>query len=191
MYAAILLLVVAVVWRVVLGVMHSHDLGWLHNFAPLSAIALCGALFLPRKWAFSLPLIALFISDVMLNLHYGVSLVTGEMAARYLALAAIAWLGWSLRNRPQATLILGASVVGSVAFFLVTNTASWLTEPAYAKSFAGWVQAMTTGVPGFPSTLTFFRHTLVSDVLFTALFLGAVAFSRRTGPAPREVLANG
>ena len=190
MFAAVLLLVVAVVWRVVLGIMHSHDLGWLHNFAPLSAIALCGALSLPRRWAFALPLTALFISDVMLNLHYGVSLVTGEMAARYVALGGIAWLGWSLRNRPRGAIVLGASVVGSVVFFIVTNTASWITEPAYAKSFAGWIQAMTTGVPGFPSTLTFFRHTLVSDVLFTALFLGATALSRRPVAAPREVLAN-
>jgi hypothetical protein len=189
MFAAVILLVVAVVWRVVLGIMHSQDFGWLHNFAPLSAIALCGALCLPRRWAFAMPLAALFISDVMLNLHYGVSLVTGEMAARYVALAGIAWLGWSLRSHRQAPIVLGASVVGSITFFIVTNTASWFTEPAYAKSLAGWLQAMTTGVPGFPSTLTFFRHTLVSDVLFTALFLGVTAMSRRPVVAPREVLA--
>jgi len=189
MFAAVLLLLIAVVWRVVLGVMHSQDFGWLHNFAPLSAIALCGALCLPRRLAFAMPLSALFISDLLLNMHYGVALVTTEMLARYVALAGIACLGWSLRRRQHAGLVLGASVLGSVVFFLVTNTASWVAEPAYAKSFAGWVQAMTTGLPGFPSTLTFFRHTLVSDVAFTALFLGAMALSRRPVAAPEDALA--
>ena len=188
MYAAVLLLVIAVVWRVVLGVTHSHDFGWLHNFAPLSAIALCGGFCLPRRWAFALPLAALFISDLALNLYYRVPLVTGEMAARYVVLAAICWLGWALRSRPQAARVLGASVGASALFFLVTNTASWITEPAYAKTFAGWQQAMTTGVPGFPTTLFFFRHTLISDFLFTALFLGAIAFSRRAVPAPAQAV---
>jgi hypothetical protein len=190
MFAAVLLLVVAVVWRVVLGVMHSEDFGWLHNFAPLSAIALCGAFCLPRRWAFALPLAALFVSDIALNLHYKAALITWEMAARYFALGGIAWLGWSLRSRRQVALVLGASVVGSIAFFVVTNTASWLTltEPAYAKSFAGWTQAMTSGLPGFPSTLTFFRHTLISDVLFTAIFLGAIAWSRRPAISRQEAV---
>jgi len=189
MFAAVLLLLIAVVWRVVLGVMHSQDFGWLHNFAPLSAIALCGALCLPRRLAFAMPLSALFISDLLLNMHYGVALVTTEMLARYVALAGIACLGWSLRRRQHAGLVLGASVLGSIVFFVVTNTASWVAEPGYAKSFAGWVQAMTTGLPGFPSTLTFFRHTLVSDVAFTALFLGAMALSRRPVAAPEDALA--
>jgi hypothetical protein len=189
MFAAVLLLVIAVVWRVVLGVMHSQDFGWLHNFAPLSAIALCGAFCLPRRWAFALPLVALFISDIALNLHYKTALLTWEMAARYVALGGIAWVGWSLRSRPQAVRVLGASVAASIAFFLVTNTASWLTEPAYAKTFAGWSQAMTSGVPGFPSTLFFFRHTLISDVLFTALFLGAIALSRRSAETHPEAVA--
>jgi hypothetical protein len=185
MIAAIILLVAAVVWRVLLGVTHSADFGWLHNFAPLSAIALCGAAFLPRRLAFSLPLAALFISDLMLNVHYskthaGVTLLSAEMLARYGALALIAGMGWMLRRNPRIPVMLGAGVAGSVIFYLISNTASWLTEPRYASGAAGWIQALTTGLPGYPSTLWFYRHTLISDVLFTALFIVCIRLSERS-----------
>ncbi|MDB6149490.1 MAG: hypothetical protein JWQ44_938, partial [Chthoniobacter sp.] len=44
----------------------------------------------------------------------------------------------------------------------------------------GWTQAMTTGLPGYPSTLLFFRNTLLSDLSFSALFLICVAFPSKT-----------
>lgn len=186
MIVAVILLVAAVVWRVLLGVTHSADFGWLHNFAPLSAIALCGAAFLPRRLAFSLPLVALFVSDLMLNVHYAkthgdVTLVSTEMLARYGALALIAWMGWSLRKSPRLPMMLGAGVVGSALFYIITNSASWITEPRYVKNFAGWMQALTTGLPEYPSTLWFYRHTLVSDLLFTALFVLCLRSTDRTG----------
>jgi hypothetical protein len=190
MIPAIILLIAAVVWRVLLGVTHSADFGWLHNFAPLSAIALCGAAFLPRRLAFSLPLAALFVSDVMLNLHYSkthaeVSLVSVEMLARYGALMLIAWMGWMLRKNPRIPVMLGAGAAGSVIFFLISNTGSWLTEPRYTGGVTGWVQALTTGLPEYPSTLWFYRHTLISDVLFTGLFIVCIRLSDRlAAPAP-------
>lgn len=195
MIAAVILLVAAVVWRVLLGVTHSADFGWLHNFAPLSAVALCGAAYLPRRLAFSLPLVALFVSDLMLNFHYSkthpdVTLVSTEMLARYGALALIAGLGWMLRKAPRMPVMLGAGVASSGIFYLITNTGSWLTEPGYAKSLAGWIQALTTGLPGYPSTLWFYRHTLVSDILFTALFVVCIRLAdRSTGPVPAHARA--
>lgn len=189
MIAAVILLIAAVVWRVLLGVTHSADFGWLHNFAPLSAIALCGAAFLPKRLAFSLPLLALFVSDLLLNLHYSkthadVSLVSAEMLARYGALVLIAGLGWMLRKSPRVPAMIGAGAVGSVIFYFVTNSASWVTEPRYAKTAAGWIQAMTSGLPEYPSTLWFYRHTLISDVLFTALFVLCVRFTDRAASSP-------
>lgn len=173
MIAAFTLLALAIAWRLFLGLGHRDDFTWLHNFAPLSAIALCGAFALPRRAAFAVPLAALLVSDLILNRYYGASLLSLEMLARYGVLVAITGAGWWLRRHPQALLVLGTSALCSVLFYFVTNTASWLTltEPAYAKTFAGWAQALTGGLPGYPPTLVFFRNTLLSDVLFTGLFL--------------------
>jgi hypothetical protein len=51
---------------------------------------------------------------------------------------------------------------------------SWLTDPHYAKTLAGWIQALTVGTPGWPHTWEFFRNTLMSGGLFTGLFAGAM-----------------
>jgi hypothetical protein len=57
-------------------------------------------------------------------------------------------------------------MVGAFLFYLVTNTISWLTDPAYPKTLAGWIQALTIGTPGWPHTWEFFRNTLLSGGLF-------------------------
>lgn len=189
MIPAFFLFALAVAWRVISGFTHGEDFGWLHNFAPLSATALCGAIFLPRRLAFALPLGALLVSDLVLNAHYGVALINVEMLLRYVALAMIAAGGLALRPRPQAGLVLGASVAGSVAFYLISNTGSWLAEPRYVKSAAGWLQALTTGLPGYPETWMFYRHTLASDLFFTGLMLVCFALARRAPEAARTVSA--
>jgi len=181
MFASFLLLLVAVVYRIVLGVTSSAQMDGWHNFSPLAAIALCGAIYLPRRLAIALPLVALFVSDLFLNAHYGTALLSLDILPRYLALGGCVGLGLLVRRRPELPRILGASVAGSLLFYVITNTGSWLAEPAYAKTAAGWWQALTSGLPGYPPTLTFFRNSLLSDLFFTALFVGCMAVSRRSG----------
>lgn len=194
MIAAALLVFVVIAYRVVLGVFGMEPAGWLHNFAPMTAIVLCGAVHFPRRVALAVPLLALFVSDLILNAKYGVSLLSIEMLTRYVALGLVGVLAWSLRENPRFGRTLLASLAGSVIFFLLTNTAAWLTDPIYAKTGAGWVQALTVGHPGFlPTTLQFFRNSLVSDFLFTTVFLVCIALQPRKTlvpqPARREELA--
>jgi hypothetical protein len=186
MFAALALLLIVVVYRIVSGFAGSADYQWLHNFAPVAAVALCGAAYLPRRAAIALPLAMLLISDIVLNVfHYHKPLLTIEIVPRYLALALISCLGLALRGRVNLLRLLACSAAGSVIFFVITNTGSWLYEPGYAKTGAGWLQALTTGLPGYPPTWTFYRHTLASDLFFTLLFFGCMAFSRR-GPSEPE-----
>jgi hypothetical protein len=188
MFVSLLLLLVAVTYRVVLGVTGSAHLDWWHNFSPLAAIALCGAIYLPRRLAIALPLVALFISDLFLNAHYAEPMLTLEMLPRYLALGLCVALGLAVRSQPALPRVLGASLLGSFAFYLITNTASWIAEPLYAKTAAGWWQALVMGLPGYPPTVTFFRNSLLSDLLFTALFVGCMSVSRKVeAPAPAKL----
>ena len=185
--AAFLLLFVVVIFRVVSGFAGSADFSWMHNVAPIAAVALCGAAYLPRRIAFPLPLAMLFLSDAALNLfHYHQPLLTVEILPRYLALALIGTLGYSLRGHARIGTLLAASCVGSLIFYVISNTGSWLYEPGYTKTFAGWLQALTIGLPGFPPTWWFYRHTLLGDLFFTLLFSGCMTMQtrRETQPAP-------
>ncbi|MEP6671210.1 MAG: DUF6580 family putative transport protein [Chthoniobacter sp.] len=171
MFAALFLLVIVVAYRILSGFLGSDDYTWLHNFAPVAAVALCGAVYLPRRIAVVLPIAMLFISDVVLNLfHYHQPLFTFDILPRYVALALISLLGFALRGRSSIPRLLGASLIGSVLFFVITNTGSWIYQPLYPRTGAGWLQAMTSGLPGYPSTWWFYRYTLISDLFYTLLF---------------------
>lgn len=161
---------------------------WLLNFSPVAAIALCGPLVFPRQVATALPLAALLASDILLNVHYGASLITGEMLARYVALVLVSLLGLRLRECRQMGKFLLASAAGSTAFFFITNSVSWLTAPEYAKTMGGWVQALTIGVPGYPPTWFFFRNAIVSDAFFSLAIFGCLALSTNKWIVSREVL---
>ena len=65
---------------------------------------------------------------------------------------------------------------------VVTNTASWLTTPGYAKTLLGWWQALSVGLPGYPPTWLFFRNAMVSDAGFTLAFLGCLVLVRKAKP---------
>jgi hypothetical protein len=181
--SAIALIAAIIFYRLLIG-FEPGKMPWLENFAPVAAIALCGGIYLPRRLAFVAPLGGLLVSDVFLNAHYGYPLFSPQMISRYLALAAIVAIGFAIRNRPRLATALPASAGGSLLFYVVTNTASWLGEPAYAKSAAGWLQALTTGLPGYEPTWMFFRSTLVSDLLFTGLFVFCMAATREREAAP-------
>src|SRR5436190_13989152 len=114
MIPALILILSAVVYRIAAGLLiHSGQAEWLSNFAPLAAIALCGAAYFPTRLKFSVPLGALFISDLFLNYYYGATLIDAHIFGRYLALILVGCLGLLLQNRPSLKTLLPASIVGS------------------------------------------------------------------------------
>jgi hypothetical protein len=180
MIPALLLVLAAVAYRIVTGLAIISGSTWLSNFAPLAAIPLCGAVYFPPKLKFTIPLLALFLSDVVLNVHYGAPLFVPLIFCRYFALALVGWLGLVIANRPSWKTLLPASLAGSTLFYIVTNAFSWLSDPGYGKNFAGFIQALTVGLPQYSATPTwmFFRNSIVSDLLFTGLFLLCMKFVR-------------
>jgi len=169
-FAAFMMLVFGVFFRV-----FRVDLApdTLPNFSPLMASALCGAIFLPGWFGLTLPVAALLISDLVLNLHYGAPLLSFQLLWTLPGYLVAVALGWGLRRHAGLGPVLGGTLAASVFFYVVTNTGSWLGLPAYPQTFAGWVQAMTSGLPGYPPTWAFFRNSLLSDLLFAALFVVA------------------
>jgi hypothetical protein len=153
--------------------------GGPENFSPLAALALCGALYFSRPWSWAGPLLALLVSDIFLNLHYGLAPVTSGTGLAAISYLLIWALGDRLAGRPSWKAWLGGALVATLLFYGVTNTGAWWTIPIYEKSWGGWVQALTVGIPGYPPTWTFLRSSLISDLLFTGLFVAGVEWSAR------------
>ena len=185
MIPALLLIVAAVAYRIVTGLAITSGSTWLSNFAPLAAIALCGAAYFPKRYKFTIPMIALLISDVVLNMHYGFSLLSPFVASHYLGFALVGGLGLLLQNRASLKTLLPASIAASVIFYIVTNIVSWAFDPGYVKNFGGLIQALTVGLPAYSATPTwmFFRNSILSDLLFTGLFVLCMKWGRSSEPS--------
>jgi hypothetical protein len=182
MIPALLLVFSAVAYRITTGLLIHSGASWLSNFAPLAAIALCCAAYFPPKLKFSVPLIALFISDAILNSYYGASLLDVHIVSRYLALTLVGCIGLLLQNRASLKRLLPASIFGSTIFYVITCVFSGLSDPGYSKNLSGLVQALTLGLPQYSATPSwmFFRNSLVSDLLFTLLFVVCMNLGRNT-----------
>jgi len=159
------------------------------NFSAAYAIAFCGGVFFSGAMAWWLPMGVLLGTDILLNVfYYHESVFTPYMAVKTVSFLGIIALGRLFSPRANFFKLLGGGLLGAVLFYLITNTASWISDPAYAKTIAGWIQALTVGRPDFhPTTLEFFRNTLLSGGIFTALFVGAVKFTADTeSPAEKR-----
>jgi putative effector of murein hydrolase LrgA (UPF0299 family) len=180
MIPALLLIFSAVAYRVMSGLLIHSGANWLSNFVPLAAIALCSAAYFPKKYKFAVPLVTLFISDAVLNFRYGAPLLDPQILCRYLALALVGWIGLLLQYRASLKTLLPASIVGSTVFYVITNAFSWLSDPGYAKNLAGLIQALTVGLPQYSATPSwmFFRNSLLSDLVFTLLFIVCMNLGR-------------
>jgi hypothetical protein len=138
------------------------------NFAPIGAIALfCGAFLGNRKFAFTLPLFILFVSDAFLGFH-------DQMIAIYISYALIIGLGFYIRDNVKLASAATASVAGSVLFFLISNLGVWLAG-YYPVSVEGLVQCYSMAIP-------FFRNTFISDLLFNAILFGSYYLVSRNYP---------
>jgi hypothetical protein len=162
------------------------------NFSAAYALMFCAGVFFTGRMAWWLPLGTMLVTDIALNFYYWLALGydvwqpknLGYQLFNYVAFVAIIFLG--KRFKPTASFLglLGGGILGALLFYLITNTASWLINPfhnpEYTKTLMGWITALIKGTGGWPQTWEFFRNTLMSGGLFTALFVSA---AKLTAPA--------
>jgi hypothetical protein len=154
------------------------------NFSAFYGLAFCAGAFFPRTVRWWLPLGTLVVTDIALDFYY--HSFSAMQVVNYAGYALIILVGTRFSRRSNFLGLLAGGLVGAILFYLITNTASWLSDPAYTKDLAGWIIALTKGTSGYPPTLEFFRNTLMSGGLFTGLFAGALKLSEAAEPAEEK-----
>ncbi len=149
-----------------------------HNFTPLGAIGLFGAAYFQRRWlAVLVPLLALFLTDLVLNnivySAYFPGFTWFTSFYTYAAMALVVLVGWLiLGSQVNAPRVVGASLSASVLFFLVSNFGTWAQTTLYPKTAAGLAACYTAGLP-------FFGNTVLGDFVFSAVLFGGYAWASR------------
>jgi hypothetical protein len=112
------------------------------------------------------------IPHFVINLIQGYPLWHADVVALAAVVLVVSALGAAVGKKAPVAVFLGASLLSTVLFHLVTNTVSFFTVPGYPPSPAGWLQAQTTGLPQYsPQTWVFSAKQLVGDLLFTLTFV--------------------
>jgi len=149
------------------------------NFTPIAAMALFGGAYLGRKYlAYAIPIAALFISDLIIGFH-------DTMIAVYIAFAITVSIGLLISKKLSTGKILGAALISSVIFFLITNFASWISNPMYTKDFAGLMQSYVAGLAFINDGsygISFFLNEVFGTVFYSGLFFGAFYLARMKFP---------
>ena len=143
------------------------------NFSPMAAIGLFGAAHFAKKWqAFLIPLIGIWISDLVINNFVYSSHSSnfvwfyGGFYWQYISYVFIIFAGLFIFNKGiSVTNTLGGMVSSSGIFFLFSNFGVWAGGAMYTKNFSGLITCYAAGIP-------FIHNTIISDALFTTVLFG-------------------
>ena len=145
------------------------NLDW-SGFSPVIAIALfSGFIIRQRDLSFVLPLLALFISDIIIQILYSQDLFPyagfyDTQWKNYLILLSATLIGWLLKGRSHSSLLIGA-VAAPTVFFLLSNFSVWLgNDVAYSKDFGGLMTCYAAGLP-------FYKNALIATIVFLPCIL--------------------
>lgn len=152
------------------------------NFAPIGAMALFGAAYYSKRYiAFLVPILAMWISDLILNnVVYGsyfdhfVWFYNGSIFT-YGAFALIVVLGLFSLKKIRISNLLFSALSASVVFFAVSNFGVWLTSGLYPHTFSGLTACYAAGVP-------FFHNTIMGDLVYTGAMFGLFELCARQIP---------
>lgn len=142
----------------VLAAAMSRLIPHLPNFTPIAAMALSCAVYLDKRYAFAVPILALLLSDAIIGFHTGMLWVYGSFAL-------IGVIGLWLRSHKQPLPIVGATLASSVLFFVITNFGVWLMGTMYPRTWEGLVACYVAAIP-------FFHNTVMGDLVYTGLLFG-------------------
>jgi hypothetical protein len=170
-----LVLVMFVVVRVVPAYLGQTTAEAFANISPLAALALCGGMMFPTRIAFMLTFGTFITSDIILNLKYEQPIINYYSLFLLVLFAVIFTCGYLLRKHRRINVLLGCTIASSLLFYLLLNSVSFFMDPHYTKNIAGWFQANTTGVPGYPPAWLFGIRTLVSNSIFALVFYFALS----------------
>ena len=178
---AYIYVVIAVLFRFLAPVLGSKGNASLFEFTPVVAALLYFGYKQPRSrmWV---PLALFAAGDVVLSAavyHYPLSL---DLLFTWAFYAAALWLGSLLKERATVARVAGASLAGSIAFFVISNFAVWAVWNMYPKTLAGLGACYVAALP-------FFRNSVAGDLAFTAVLFGVPALVAMTHLAPAKVRA--
>jgi hypothetical protein len=168
-------IVIALIIMIVTSALYRVLPGRPFGFAPQIAIALfSGSLFVKNKhFAFLLPLVSMFLSDLLYQVLYVNHLTTIQgfydgQWQNYLLIAATAVFGFGLQTN-KVSKFAGNFIAAPTVYFLVSNFMVWASFGGYQRPLtaSGLLQTMVDGLP-------FYGYSVAGTFVFGAVMFGGL-----------------
>ena len=101
------------------------------NFSAFYGLAFCAGAFFPGKAKWWLPLGTLVVTDIALDFYY--RSFSAMQLVNYAAYALIILFGMRFNHRSRFLGLLAGGIAGAILFYLITNTASWLSISVHER----------------------------------------------------------
>lgn len=170
-------------WRIV---SHKSDYSVLSNFTPIGAMALFGGAYFNKRWkAYIFPLLALFLSDVVMMKIFYSDLSNGILYSgwywTYGAFIFMVIIG-QLIKKVSVESVLFSAISAAVAHWIITDFGVWLmgctditTGTLYTKDFAGLIKCYTLAIP-------YFKNMLLGNLIYGAILFGGFELAKSKFP---------
>jgi len=159
----------------------------LANFSALDALALfCGAYCSRRLNAIAITLVSVWIGDIIIThsltgqwtlfydgcywqyASYALITLIGAVCSPYTPFVYGKRMLAKHRSRTQKTCTgyIAMPLASAITFFVITNFGVWFSSSMYPHTVDGLVTCYIAAIP-------FFKYTLISDILFSAVLFGS------------------
>ncbi len=167
-WSFVLLVVIAALYRIIPG--------RPYGFAPQWAMAVfAGAVIKDKKWAFILPVLSMFISDLLYQVLYigGMTNMQGFYEGQwqnYLLFTLLVFVGLAIKKLNLVQIGL-ASFTAPTLYFLLSNFLVWASNGATRgldrpKTFDGLMLCYADGIP-------FYKMSILATLVFSAILFGS------------------
>jgi hypothetical protein len=181
-WSFLLLVIVAALYRIIPG----RPFG----FAPQWAMAVfAGAVIKDKKWAFIMPVLSMFVSDLLYQVLYlgGISNMPGFYEGQwqnYLLFTLLVLVGVAIKKL-NVLQIGAASVIAPTLYFLVSNFLVWASNGAIRgldrpKTFNGLLLCYSDGIP-------FYKMSILATLVFSTILFGSYILARNYRAVGREL----
>ena len=162
-----------VVSLVVLVVSFLRVIPHIHNFSPIIALAIFGALHYKNKsLSYIVPIISLWFSDFLINnfifkiSNENITFLYEGFYWQYISYLTIIFLSLNFNKKKITILnVLFLTLSSSLIFFVITNFGYWLTSGIYSNNLSGLFECYVAGIP-------FYKGTLFGTLFYTPAFIG-------------------
>lgn len=144
-------IVLALVW--IFAAAFSRLIPHPPNFTAVGAVAVLGGIaYSSRLGSLLVPVLAMFVSDLILGFH-------STMVWVYAAVMIVSLLAPQVLEKVSGFRLGGMAVLSTAIFFLITNLGVWATGSLYPMTAEGLLMSYAAAIP-------FSINQLLADLLF-------------------------